>query len=78
MGPWAPHALNYQWVTGGPLDPPGAIRHILRAGYCRLRASDLARAHHRSAFGTRASKIGFGKYILLEEIGIIGDDPREE
>jgi hypothetical protein len=30
----APHALNPQWVTVGPLelDPPGALRHILRAG----------------------------------------------
>jgi hypothetical protein len=33
--PWGPgpsHALTPLCVTGGPLDPPGALRHILRAG----------------------------------------------
>jgi hypothetical protein len=28
-GPGVPHALNPPWVTVGPLDPPGALRHIL-------------------------------------------------
>jgi hypothetical protein len=32
VGTRGPHALNPPWVTGGALDLPGALRHILRAG----------------------------------------------
>jgi hypothetical protein len=59
VGPWGPHALNPPWVTGGPLDPPGPLRYILR-DVTRLERSGARERGAEQERGERSKREGRG------------------
>jgi hypothetical protein len=81
-GPGSPHALNPPWVTGGGgLDPPGALRHILRAGARAssaelLALGDLVRAVLPLGSATHAKRRAACAPMLFTPISMTGHDRR--